>query len=114
MPHELINERNIQEGLDVVICYVNDISTGIFIPLLLMGIWIVLAMGGYFIQKNTVGTGDFPMTSAVAGYVVVIIAFILSLVDCGATGHLVSGASIAIAIAVAVISTLWFLFSRDQ
>lgn len=114
MSYELITNRDLSAGLDVPLCYVNDITGGIFIPLVLMAIWVIFAIGGYFMQKRSVGTGDFPMSCAVAGFVTSVFAFILRLVkNTAGQPCLVDGFSLSVVIIVAGISVLWFLFSRD-
>lgn len=113
MTYELLTDRALT-GLDVPLCYVNDITGGMFIPLMLLAIWVIFAIGGYFLQKKSVGTGDFPMTCAVAGFVLSVFSFMLRLVK-NTIGQpcLVDGTTLAVVIVVTGISVLWFLFSRD-
>lgn len=108
MTYELISNRNMSEGLHVPFVYVNDITGGLFINLLLVAIWIIFVMGSYFIQKRGVGTGDFPQSLAVGSFVTLVLAIILRLVP-----GLVSGFALAVCVIVTALSVLFFLFSRD-
>jgi hypothetical protein len=108
MPYELLSNRNMSEGLQVPLVYVNDVSGGLFMNLLLFSVWIIFVMGSYFIQKRGVGTGDFAQSLAVGGFVTLVLAMILRLVP-----GLVSGYSLAVVVIVAGLSVLFFLFSRD-
>ncbi len=108
MPKELITARNLTEGMHVPIVYINDITGGIFMHLLLIAVWCIVAFGMFFTQKKTIGSGDFPMSVAVAGFVTAILTTILRIIP-----GLVSGTTFAIVIVVALISILWFFFSRD-
>ena len=108
MAYPLITEYNLSQGMDIPFTYVNDISNGLFIKLLLFAVWWIFVFGSYFIQKRAVGTGDFPQSLAVGGFVTTVLAIILKLIP-----NWVSGWTLAICIFVAVISIIIFLFSRD-
>lgn len=105
--YQMITDYNMT-GLDVPFIYVNDVTGGLFIKLLLASIWLIFSIGSYFIQKRNVGTGDFPQSLAVAGFVTSVVAILLRLI-----AGLVDGLTLAVIIIVAGISILYFLFSRD-
>jgi len=113
MTYALISDYNMSSGLEAPFCYVNQITGGVVMNLILFGIWLIFAVGSYFIQKKSVGTGDFPMSLAVAGFVTSIFAMILRLVKYEGASCLVDGLSLAVVIIVSGIGVLWFLFSRD-
>lgn len=94
-------------GLDTPFIYVNDVTGGLFIKLLLVSVWLIFSVGSYFIQKKNIGSGDFPTSLAVAGFVITVLAILLRLAG------LLDGLTLAICIIVAGISILYFLFSRD-
>ena len=101
-------------GLEAPLCYVNDVTGSIFFPMVLVAVWIIFAVGGYFTQKRSVGVGDLPQCVAVAGFTTCVFAFILRLVkDSAGDPCLVGGTALAICIVVAVIGVLWLLFSQD-
>lgn len=108
MPYELISNRNLSEGMHVPLVYVNDITGGLFMNLFLFAVWSIFVLGSYFIQKRGVGTGDFPQSLAVGGFVTLVLAIILRLVP-----GLVSGYALAVCVIVSGLSILFFLFSRD-
>ncbi len=113
MTYKLITEYNITAGLESPLCYVNDVTGGSFFPMVLVAVWLIFAIGGYFIQKRSVGTGDLPQSVAVAGFTTSVFAFMLRLVKVNGTPCLIDGTSLAITLVVAGIGVLWFLFSRD-
>lgn len=106
--YKSITEYNLSAGLQVPFVYANDITGGLFIKLLLVAIWLIFSIGSYFIQKRNIGSGDFPTSLAVAGFVTSVVAILLRLVP-----NLVDGLTLAITIIVAGISILYLLFSRD-
>lgn len=108
MPYELITERNMSEGMHVLIVYINDITEGLFLKILLLSIWCIVAFGLYFAQKRGTGEGDFPMAVAVAGFVTAVTTFLLRLIE-----GLVDGLTFLIVLVIAVISIIWFFFSKD-
>jgi len=108
MTYELLSNRNMSEGLHVPLVYINDITAGLFMNLFLFAVWIIFVVGSYFIQKKGVGTGDFPQSLAVGGFVTLVLAILLRLVP-----GLVGGYTLAVVVIVAGLSVLFFLFSRD-
>jgi len=113
MTYTSITDYNITAGLEVPFCYVNSVTGGVFMPLILMAVWIIFALGSYFIQKEKIGSGDFPMSLAVAGFVTSILAILFRLVKYNGVPCLIDGLSLAVVIIVAGISILYFLFSKD-
>lgn len=108
MAYELLSNRNLTEGLHVPFVYINDITGGLFMNLFLFAVWTIFVVGSYFIQKRGVGTGDFPQSLAVGGFVTLVLAIILRLIP-----GLVSGYTLAVCVIIAGLSILFFLFSRD-
>ena len=68
------------EGIHVLFLYVNSISGGVFMPMFLASLYLIVLLGMYFAQKNTTGYGDFPQSMAVAGFLVTVVAGLLRLV----------------------------------
>lgn len=108
MTYELITARNLSAGLHVPIVYVNDITGGLFTKLLLIVVWSIIVFGTYFTQKKAIGQGDFPMSIAVGGFVVAVFTTLLRLIP-----GLIDGVTFAIVLVLALMSIIWFLFSRD-
>lgn len=108
MSYPLISEENLSAGLHVPFVYINNITGGLFMNLFLFAVWSIFVLGSYFIQKRGVGTGDFPQSLAVGGFVTLVLAILLRLVP-----GLVSGYTLAVCVIVSGISVLFFLFSRD-
>lgn len=108
MTYPMITDYNLSKGLEVPFIYVNAITDGLFIKLFLVAIWLIFSIGAYFMQKRSVGSGDFPASLAVAGFITSVVAILLRLIS-----GLVDGLTLAITIIVAGISILYFLFSRD-
>ncbi|MEX0596939.1 MAG: hypothetical protein WD512_10605 [Candidatus Paceibacterota bacterium] len=109
MAIELISNRNMSEGIHVVLVYINDITGGVFVQMLLLAIWCIFAIGLYFQQSKNTGLGDFPMTCAVAGFITFMLATLLRLID-----GLVSNFTYGIVIAMAVLGVAWFYFSKEK
>lgn len=109
MVYELITNRNMTAGLHTTIIYINDITNGLFINLLLLTFYLIVTLGVYFSQKNSTGFGDFPMASAVGGFSTAIITIILLV---GIDG-LVNSITSTVVFLVATLCVLWFLFSKD-
>jgi hypothetical protein len=114
MTYALVNGINMTAGMGNLFCYVNDITGMLFINLLLLSVFLIVGLGGYFAQKRSSGQGDFPQWFAIGGFVTVLLAFILRLVtDDVGNSCLVNGQTLAVCIAVLVIGIIWIFFSDD-
>jgi len=111
--YQSITDYNIGGGFEAPFCYVNQVTGGLFIQLLLVAIFLIFSIGAYFMQKRSVGSGDFPASLAVAGFVTSVLAILLRLVKYNGVSCLVDGLSLSIVIIVSGIAVLYFLFSRD-
>lgn len=108
MPHELITARNLSEGLHIPFIYINDVTGGIFIKMILLAVWAIVTFGLYFSQKKAIGVGDFPVAVGVSGLVLAVFTILLRLVP-----GLVDGVTFAVVLIISLISVLWLWFSRD-
>ena len=108
MVYETISDRNTSEGLHVMLVYVADVVP-IFIPLVLFGFFIIIALGTYNSQTRTRGKGDFPASFAVAGFATAVLAIVMSLID-----GLIPLPVVTITIVVSVVGLLWLYISKEK
>jgi len=113
MAYPLLTSYNVTVGLEAPLCYVNSVTGGMFMPLILVGIWVIFAVGGYFMQRNMLGKGDFPQTTAVAGFVCSVFAILMRIVEYDGVHCLIDPTTLSVVLFVTGISILFFLFSRD-
>lgn len=108
MPIELITARNVSAGLHIPFVYINDITGGLFMKVLLVAVWCIVTFGIYFGQKKNSTSADFPMALAVSGVITFVFATLMRLIE-----GLLDTLTYAIVIIVALISVLFFFFSKD-
>lgn len=106
MVYETLAEREIT-NFGVVLVYLNDISNGLFINMLLTVIFLIILVGLIMVQIRKTGFADFPLSLAVASFVTSILTVILNLID-----GLVSPTTNTIVVAITLLSVLFFMFSR--
>lgn len=75
-----------ENGLQVLFLYLNSITNGLFIGVLLFILYIVILMGSYYAQKNATGVGNFPVAFALAGFFTLVSAGLLRIADEGIVG----------------------------
>jgi uncharacterized membrane protein YhdT len=109
MTYKLITEMNMSQGLHIPIVYVNEITGGLFLRLLLLAIWCIVTFGIYFSQKRATGSGDFPVSVAVSGFVTAVFTIIMLLV----TPQIVDTLTATVVFVIATFSVLWLLFSKS-
>jgi len=113
MAYELLSNRNVELGLQVILIYINDMLNGWFINGFLLMIWFSVAFGLFFFQLRTKAGGDFPVCVAVAGFVTSITAILLRLVTDENGNHpLVSLNTLGVVFVITFIGIIWLWFSK--
>lgn len=79
-----------------------------FIPLVLVGLFIISMLATFFARQRLTGKGDFIGSFAAAGFFTAIISISMSLIP-----DLINGLTIAVCIAIAIIGVILLLVSRD-
>jgi hypothetical protein len=80
----------------------------IFIPLLLMSLFVIVSLGSFFAQRRLTGTGNFWGSFAVAGYFIAVVSGVMSLIP-----NLINSFVVVICIVIAVIGTAMLIHSGD-
>lgn len=109
-----LTSYNISKGPEILVCYVNDVTSGIFMSFLFIAIWIIMAIGSFMVQKKTTGQGDFPVAMCVASFTCFVFAILMRLVSSSCpVNPLTSDLNLGVIIGITFISVLFLLFSRD-
>lgn len=103
---------NLTAGPQVMLCYVNDITAGIFMHTFLLMIFVIMVLGSYFMQKKTSGVSDFPVSFALGSWTTLIFSIIMRLLSCGSE-PLTSNIALGILIVMSLISIIMLMTSRD-
>ena len=107
MAYVEINSTATESIADLMV-YTGGIFPG-FWPLVLVGFWLILALGAYFSQQRLgAGSGDFISSAAVASFATLVVTFILSLIP-----GLISLYVMGIVLMVTII-TAWMLLSSEN
>ena len=101
------------QGLHVLFLYVNSVSNGVFMPMLLFSLYLIVLLGMYFAQKNMAGHGDFPQSMAVAGFLVTVVAGLLRLVTSSGGDVLISLPTLAVCMMMMIIGFAVLFLSKD-
>lgn len=99
---------NTTNGLDQVLRTVQE-EVSLFIPMLLIFIYVVIFITGYKKQKEESGNGDMAQWAVVSGIVTSIVALILSMGT-----NIISLQVLVITIAITILSAIWFISSGDK
>ena len=101
---------NLTQGPQILFCYVNDVTSGLMMAMLLMTVWLVITISSFYIQKRQGMQGDLPVSMTLASVTLFIFAIILRLMTCPNL-QLVSDASMIGIIAITIISIGALFFS---
>lgn len=102
------NLTNGSQGIEAILLYEAG-QIDIFMPMLLLFIYVVIATGGYMAQDRKEGRGNLAQWCAIAGLITSVASFILFLYN-----GLVNIETVVIVVVVTIISVVFFMFSaRD-
>jgi hypothetical protein len=99
MTYESITSRNLSEGYPMILSYVNEVTGGWFMNMILIGIYIIAVMGVNFYRR------DLIEGIMAGGFLLFLVTFFFWIADA------VSGFVFAIVIAIAIAGFVlgWFV-----
>jgi prepilin signal peptidase PulO-like enzyme (type II secretory pathway) len=103
---------NLSQGPEILVCFANDVTSGVFMAFLLLSIWTIMTIGSFMVQKKTTGFGDFPVAMSLGSFTELVFVVLMRLVTCPYQS-LASDMVLAVSIGMMFISVLFLLFSRD-
>ena len=112
MVYAELQDYNVSQGAHIILCYTNDITNGIFMTMLLLGIWLVVTLGSFFMTKRSTGSGDFPDSMSLGSFTLLTFSVITRLIGCP-YNNLVSDLNFGVIIGITFLSVIFLLFSRD-
>ena len=107
MAYALPNFTN-NTGMEEVLQYGSQ-QVPILAPAILLLVYIVILVSGYFSQERKTGTGNFLMWASISGLITTTGAFMLFLYD-----HLVNIQTITICVVVTIISVFAWLINQRE
>ena len=81
----------------------------ILFPLILLFIWVVIALSGYFSQERKLGRSSFAQWGAIASLITTTGAFVLFLIP-----GVLNIETVSISVVVTIIFGFWFLFDSGD
>lgn len=112
MTYETINNYPIVDAPENFMCYVNDITGGIFMGLLFIAIWSIITFGSFFMTKKATGSGDLPVSMSLGSFTTLVFSVLMRLVTCQFL-KLTSDLALGTIIGVTFLSVIFLFFSRD-
>jgi len=112
MAYPTIDTYAIADGPEIMLCYVNDITGGLFMSLFFLAIWMIMALGSFYLTKRSTGSGDFPVSMSLGSFTVLIFSIMMRLLTCPNL-PLASDLDLGVIIGVTFLSVIFLFFSRD-
>lgn len=110
--YQTLTSYNLTDGPQILLCYVNDVTTGVFIHGFLIALWLVMVIGTFMYIKRTSREDDFPVAIMVGSWTTMIVAILFRLISCG-TEPLTSNVALALSIVLSFIAFMWLYSSRN-
>jgi len=79
----------------------------IFVPLILLSVFLIATLGSYFAQQRASGRGDFPASFAVGSWLTAIISIVFSLIP-----NFIRSGTVIFCVALAILGSIWLYVSR--
>lgn len=98
------NMTNGSGGLEQLFIYESS-QLDIFAPAILLFIFFIITLSGYFSQEKKSGRGNLSMWFAVSMLITTFLAFILFLYN-----GIINLATLSICVVLSILFTTWFLF----
>lgn len=108
LTYATLNTKNVTNDYSEILVYVNEITNGLFIPLVLLAFFTIICFGSYFSMQRISGRGFFIGSFAVASYMTFGLSVLLALKD-----GLITTFVIVVILAVSVIATALLMLSKD-
>lgn len=99
---------NYTKGLDQLFIYVQQ-EVPIFIPMVLLGFFIIILMAGFNSEQRREGSSSFSKWFAIAGFATTLVVFSMSIID-----GLITLVHLGIVLTISFIGVLWFLISDNN
>lgn len=104
-----LNTVNASQDVSELLIYVNDLTDGLAMPLVLIAFFLVAFLGNFFLQLRFRGTGRIDFSFAVAGFVTFGLAVLMSLKN-----GLLAPQYLFISLAVAILGAFILYLTRES
>lgn len=91
-----------------ILVYVNDITYGYAMPMVLLGFFIITMLGGFFAQLRFRGTGRIDFAFTVAGFTTFGLAVIMS-----SKNGLLNPVYLFISLGVSILGVIWLYLASE-
>lgn len=108
MAYQTLADKNLTDPADLL-TYADDITGGIFVPLILFAFFVVICVGGLFAQQRSSGRSDFATWFTVASFLTTILSFMMGLKE-----GLIATQYQVILIALTALSVFFLWFSSGS
>ena len=112
MAFATLAEYAISDGPEILLCYVNDVTSGLFMICFFMAVWLIMTFGNFFITKATTGSGDFPVSMTLGSFTTLIFSILMRLITCPYS-KLTSDLALGVIIGLTLLSVIFLFTSRD-
>lgn len=106
MTYQTMQQYNVTD-LEGILTYTAQVVP-IFIPMVLLSIFLIALGGTYFSQKRLTNKEDFMGSFAVAGYFTAIVSYIMMLIP-----DLINVLTVTVTTVVAIIGTMLLLINKE-
>ena len=112
MVYAELQSYNLTQGPQILLCYVNDVASGVFMPSLYLSIWAIMVIGSFIVTKVNTGSGDLPVSLSLGSFTTLIFAIFMRIISCPYL-PLTSDLALAVSIGILFLSVLFLLLSDN-
>lgn len=107
-PFAEISSVNATNDVTELLVYMNTVTDGYFMPMVLLAFFIILCLGSFFMQMRFTGRGRFELSFTVAAFATFGFAVIMS-----TKNGLINPSYLIISLVAAVLGVAWLYLSSD-
>lgn len=109
MAYPDINTVDMTSGIQNPFIYLNTVTNGLFMPLIIGMLYVVIVMSMYYSQKRMTGRSKPAVCFAVGGFVMAVFVMILGMIP-----GMINGVTVVEVIIMACVGVLWLYFSKNN
>lgn len=109
MTYSTLADVNATGDLSEVFLYVNDVTNGAAMPMMLFGFFMIVLLGGAFAQLRFRGTMRLDYSFATAGFTTFGLAVLMSVGN-----GLLAPTYLVISLGIAILGAIWLYAARDE
>ena len=113
MVYQELQTYAISESPEIILCYVNDVTAGLFMSMFFLAVWMIMTFGSFYMTKKATGSGDFPVSMTLGSFTTFVVSIFFRLLTTCTNYPLTSDVNLGVIIGLTFLSAIFLFNSKD-